>query len=71
LHGKEGLSEQIDIAVDLGVVPAGLPEIEFFGEFVAHVAGDAAAAYRGDFVSRVQDGAGRDKRSGVVGAAVH
>jgi hypothetical protein len=31
------MSEQIDIAVDLGVVPAPLPEIEFLREFAADV----------------------------------
>jgi hypothetical protein len=31
------MGEQIDIAVDLGVVPAPLPEIEFLREFVASV----------------------------------
>ena len=31
------MSEQIDIAVDLGVVPPPLPEIEFLREFVANV----------------------------------
>lgn len=31
------MSEQVDIAVDLGVVPPPLPEIEFLGEFVASV----------------------------------
>jgi hypothetical protein len=33
------MSEQIDIAVDLGVVPPSLPEIEFLREFVANVLG--------------------------------
>ena len=31
------MSEQIDIAVDLGVVPPPLAEIEFLREFVANV----------------------------------
>src|SRR5438034_11137299 len=31
------MCEQIDIAVDLGVVPAPLPEIEFLREFAASV----------------------------------
>ena len=31
------MSQQIDIAVDLGVVAAPLPEIEFLREFVANV----------------------------------
>jgi hypothetical protein len=29
------MSEQVDIAVDLGVVPPPLPEIEFLREFAA------------------------------------
>src|SRR5947209_5139753 len=31
------MNQQIDIAVDLGVVPAPLPEMEFLREFVANV----------------------------------
>ncbi len=31
------MNEQIDIAVDLGVMPPPLPEIEFLREFVANV----------------------------------
>jgi hypothetical protein len=31
------MGEQVDIAVDLGVVPAPWPEIEFLREFVANV----------------------------------
>ncbi len=41
------MSEQIDIAVDLGVVPAPLPEIEFLREFVANVPNPPAQIIEG------------------------
>jgi hypothetical protein len=37
LHETPAMNQQIDIAVDLGVVAPRLPEIEFLREFVANV----------------------------------